>query len=399
MHELPKYLATFPETWSFARGDVYHWVPTLNRFDGILELFVKEYGLDQGPQTQPFELRILSKGDKDGRNTSIPENEIFTQGFSAEGDRELIESILRFSRILLEHCGNRSLYSSGPHLNNLLHSTSLSLVKSTLRLTLCLAIRYYSSRLRSMSSTFLNSLLSTHYSITLDRLQKIADPFSKKTSSSGETTETPSKGKDKSESISKATFNPAEFSTILTSKSVPEHIKSTLSSVQVTYYNSKSETSNIEDVHATRSPLPPVTPTPARRRSNLGQSSATRYEPSNSSEEFMNTTSKIPKSDTSSSAGSKTLRISSEDVASRPAWETLKEHLPNLPTEYHYGFLHKLRISKAFVQSKAAAEDVVLIRLLAIANLAYVYGESTFQQKIGQPDSEEQSQWQLSTLR
>ena len=50
LHQLPAKLDSFPQPWPFPRGDLYHWIPVLNRFDHILELFNKEYGLDQGPQ-------------------------------------------------------------------------------------------------------------------------------------------------------------------------------------------------------------------------------------------------------------------------------------------------------------------------------------------------------------
>ena len=59
-------------------------------------------------------------------------------GYGPEGDRELVEAILNFSRLLLEKCGNRSLYSSSERLGDLLNTTSLSLLRCTLRLALCL---------------------------------------------------------------------------------------------------------------------------------------------------------------------------------------------------------------------------------------------------------------------
>ena len=61
LFQLPAHLASFPRHWPFPRGDAYHWIPALNRFDHILELFNKEYGLADGPQTQSFQRRLCSR--------------------------------------------------------------------------------------------------------------------------------------------------------------------------------------------------------------------------------------------------------------------------------------------------------------------------------------------------
>ena len=63
---------------------MYHWIPLLNRFDEILEEAVKKYNLKEGPQTIPWE----------------------------EKHEELVCGVLAFSRVLVEGCGNRSLYAS-----------------------------------------------------------------------------------------------------------------------------------------------------------------------------------------------------------------------------------------------------------------------------------------------
>lgn len=56
----------------------------LNKFDDILEETIKKYKLKDGPQTIPWE----------------------------EIDEKIICAILNFSRMLVEECGNRSLYAS-----------------------------------------------------------------------------------------------------------------------------------------------------------------------------------------------------------------------------------------------------------------------------------------------
>lgn len=84
IHELLPYISTFPIHWPFPRGDLYHWITLLNRFDTLLEEQVQKYKLKEGPQTTPWE----------------------------KEDEELVVGILTFSRILVENCGNRSLYGS-----------------------------------------------------------------------------------------------------------------------------------------------------------------------------------------------------------------------------------------------------------------------------------------------
>jgi E3 ubiquitin-protein ligase HUWE1 len=138
LYQLPAHLASFPKQWPFPRGDAYHWIPVFNRFDRILELFNQEYGLVEGPQTQHFQWRLLLKGDAEDGNTSAEssttEAVLDTLHVSQDGDRELIEQLLNFTRMLLENCGNRSLYSSSERLDKLLNTTSTSLLKATLRL-------------------------------------------------------------------------------------------------------------------------------------------------------------------------------------------------------------------------------------------------------------------------
>lgn len=84
IEELTGCLDSFPKGWPFPRGDLYHWIPLLDRFDTILEEQVVKYKLRDGPQTIPFE----------------------------PVDKALLIKIMDFTRILLQNCGNRSLYAS-----------------------------------------------------------------------------------------------------------------------------------------------------------------------------------------------------------------------------------------------------------------------------------------------
>lgn len=177
--DLPSTLATLPAVWSFPRGDLYHWINVLNRFDDILALVIDRYDLKRGPQKTPFGRSVLKESwHHDFPNTTLSDQqldaELDSRGYGPEGDRELVEAILRFSLILLEKCGNRSLYSSSDRLDDLLNTTSNSLLRQTLRVALALAQRYHARQRHAASS---QSLLSAHYNINLDKLQKLAAPF------------------------------------------------------------------------------------------------------------------------------------------------------------------------------------------------------------------------------
>ena len=78
------HLSTFPVAWPFPRGDLYHWIPALNKFDEVYDTLVKKYKLKDGPQIIYFE----------------------------GGDEILLLAVINFSRMLVEECGNRSIYAS-----------------------------------------------------------------------------------------------------------------------------------------------------------------------------------------------------------------------------------------------------------------------------------------------
>ncbi|KEQ69691.1 hypothetical protein M436DRAFT_55096 [Aureobasidium namibiae CBS 147.97] len=399
LHKVPEHIASFPHNWPFPRGDLYHWIAPLNRFDRILEGFTTVYALDKGPQTQPFELRLLQKGDaEDGSVTEVSVQELEACGYSADGDRELVESVLNFTRILLERCGNRSLYASSAHLNHLLNTVSLSLLKITLRVSLRLAQRYHTSRMRVASPHSLNALLAGHYSINLDRIQKLAVPFPKKPVAAPIFGQTPSKNKEKEDAL-KPGVNTADIESLVKAKDVPSSYKEELSSVRLTYYDKTDASAPASSIEARApntpgSPMPPVTPTPVRRTSNLGPGSAR-------SERVINNTD-APETPVraqqpeNSSTGPKTFELSSAQIGSKEAWKIMEENVTKVPEDNQFDLLQRVRVASAFQTSREAVHDLVAVRILAISNLSYVYGETTFHQRIGQPDSEEPRRTQLA---
>ncbi|KAF9948884.1 hypothetical protein BGZ65_007754, partial [Modicella reniformis] len=69
--------------WIWPRGDLFHWVAVLNRFDDILDSLCKTHDMKKA---QPKEL--------------------------SDENKRLVLAILAFSRMLLENCTNRNLYAS-----------------------------------------------------------------------------------------------------------------------------------------------------------------------------------------------------------------------------------------------------------------------------------------------
>ncbi|CUM53216.1 unnamed protein product [Debaryomyces tyrocola] len=102
-------------SWERPRGDLFHWVPALNRFDEIFETQVKKYELDQ-------EHPKLQEMDKK--------------------DQELLVACLQFTHLLLEHCANRSIYSSGERIFQLINSPTVDVRLSALEVGVSISERY-----------------------------------------------------------------------------------------------------------------------------------------------------------------------------------------------------------------------------------------------------------------
>lgn len=400
-------------------GDLYHWIPLLNRFDLILENFSREYGLQDGPQTMPFGRVLLEKGvTEDGKNgitMTTSQEELDNLGFAQDGDKQLAQSILLFSRDLMESCGNRSLYSSSDRLGDLLNTTDLSLLAGTLQLAVRLAQRYHASRQRGTNASqhLNNALLASHYNIDLEKVQRLANQFSKSAPSAKAdphpvANETPVvKGKQKAQSSSRTQpFTPVQSSDLLAIASEQVHkanssaaekashisesnnfIWEEWGSVQMRYYQPPSTSK--EGVKTAT----PTTPTPARRPSNLSRS--TRL--SNADDPPDTSTIAPPsKAEENSQGGMKSLDIPLSKISSTPVLKILEDTLPNLPKDNHYELLTRLRVAHAMTTSLSTRQELLIVRILALTNLAYIYPDATFQQKILQQDSDEPRRLQLA---
>lgn len=417
---LPAHLESFPRRWPFPRGDVYHWIPLLNRFDNILEHFTAEYGLQDGPQTRPFGRVILEKGvaqeNKAATVQSTSQGELDELGFGQDGDRRLAEVILVFSRVLLENCGNRSLYNSSDRLGELLNTTDLLLLSDALRLAVRLAQRYHASRQRGPNgSQHLNTaLLASHYNIDLEKVQKLAAPFTKflsPSASSSTSGMTPSaKGKEKEPIVQAKPVSSSDLMAIAKGDSahangaanqVGDHeprpskkqIWEDWGRVFLRYYqpppapkDEKSSTTPFSHAPNTPSPTP-------RRPSGLSRQTRTSSF-DDSSDSPASTTA--PKPDESTVGGMKSVDIPSSKIMSTQIEDILSAMLPDIPKAYQYDFLTKVRVAQGMTESSVTRQRILGIRLLAITNLAYIYPETVFQLNILQPDSDEPRRLQLA---
>ncbi|KAJ9234890.1 hypothetical protein DTO169E5_6357 [Paecilomyces variotii] len=392
--ELPRHLSAFPRTWPFPRGDLYHWIGVLNHFDEILASVIEKYELNAGPQTKPFSRLVLADSYTSGGQVSAEEVDarLDALGYGPEGDRELVESILDFSRLLQDKCGNRSLYSSSDRLGDLLNTTSLSLLQSTLRLALALAQRYH-SRQRTSSTHIQQSLLATHYNIDLEKLQRLAVPFPR-----------PFVTAKASVATSPAVLVKGKEKAVQTTHDANDLVSLTRENegweewgvVRVLYYPPGTvdpAKSTAESANAERQPQVPTTPTPLRRSNTHPTPRLSR----------MSTTEESPSASVNSPGkpdeplrGGKVLEIPSSKVSSSKAEDLVATGLKEVPNEAKYDFLQKVRVAQALAASPSTRQQILAIRILAITNLAYVYPEAVFQQKILQNDSDLPKRLQLA---
>ena len=431
---LPRHLSSFPNRWPFPRGDLYHWIDLLNRFDAILENFCKTYKLHDGPQMMHFACTILEP--RAGEPEALPGGHNLAKlGFKNDGDRQLVESILRFSRMLLQNCGNRSIYASSSHLNNLLNSTSLPLLENALLLCSELAQRYQAAVKRTTipHRHTISALLANHYNIDLDRVTQLSAPFAKTTLVSTESVPptTPAsqgaKVKEKvpfsipaaSQKEPTATVYANDLVSLVKGgagvSSSPEdqrngtgdlsHSEASWEEwgdVKVTYYpkvasdtDTVSITSTPRISNASPATTVPATPTPIRRSSNLGPHGQRTGRVSSSEESPTPLARPSAATEEPQHPNFKVIEIPLSKIRANGIHNLLRESTSGLPQELQYELLTKLRVANALNVSFETRRQLLAVRLLAITNLAYVQSETVFHDNILKQDGEEPRRLQL----
>lgn len=419
--KIPQLLAEFPMTWPYPRGDLYHWIPLLNRFDNILECFCSTYQLADRPQDRDFTREILlNKGApvEYCDEAKWTEADLANLGYGEDGDSHLIISVLKFSSKLLEHCGNRSIYSSSSHLNSLLHSTSFPVLRATLQVGMELAQRYQAS-VKRMSHTpraVGAALLASHYNIDLERVQHLAQPFVK-TPIIGFTAEpiTPAtpgsanaKGKEKATQVPAAKNAAPKYANDLASLAVPDEqgpgFWAGWGDVKVTYYpklGSQPPASTVpvpqaagERAHANM----PSTPTPLRRSSTMGSQQRTPRGERASADDAASPISPFLQhstADEGTKSPQMTFELPQSAVMNKPMHELISRCPEDMPEASRYEVLNRLRVARALLASSESRQDALSVRLLAITNLSYIHPETYFMEKVLRQDNDEPRRYQL----
>ena len=314
-------------------------------------------------------------------------------GFGPEGDRELVESILRFTKLLLEKCGNRVLYNSGDRLDALLNTTSLSLLQWVLRVGLGLAQRY---RDRFRGALHLPPPTKHLYGLDLDKLQILATTFAppthvKNRRGPGSPTK-PIKGRDKPSPSnrtrrSSSLTNPNDFRMLCKedletngseqSSSLPNQEWRDWATVTLTYPTSE-QASNTADGVSTPAPGEAARPSFGRRTSAPGNSRLRRM--STVEDQVPEVESRAKQQSKDAEPG--TLELSSTDLAVSSIQDLLAQHAATLPRSHHFEFLHKLRIGYGLLSSSCQRQMLLSVRLLAMANLTCVTPDETFTKRL-----------------
>ncbi|TPX10604.1 uncharacterized protein E0L32_008490 [Thyridium curvatum] len=419
---IPQHLDRFPTRWPFPRGDLYHWIPLLNRFDNILEGVAATYKLGDGPQARDFGCDILLKkcpsinfqDDQPWDMARLKE-----LGYEKDGDSQLLISILKFSRMLLERCGNRSIYASSAHLNELLNSTSLPVLLATLQVGMQLAQRYQASvkRMGGTNRQISNAILANHYDIELDRVHQLAQPFVKTPivplATDPTTPKTPaSTGKGKEKAHGAAAKNVASlYANDLVSIATPDQQDEGRwhgwGDLKLVYYPQQ----NPADPSSSRAPAldrgsssVPTTPTPLRRSNTAGstqhrtprneRAGASGVEDGSSPVSY--TRSPAMAHDDSAAPSQKLFEIPQTAVSSSSIYDLLSRCPADMPEGYRYEVLNRLRIAKALLDSPESRQQALAVRFMAILNLAYIHPEAIFVEKALRQDNDEPRRFQLT---
>jgi E3 ubiquitin-protein ligase HUWE1 len=382
----------------------------LNRFDDILESFCKTYSLNEGPQMREFRCDVLL--NKIGSVTYGDDqpwtvDRLKKLGYTAEGDCQLVVAVLKFTRMLLEHCGNRSIYGSSAHLSDLLNTTYLEVVHATLEVGLELAQRYQASvkRMTSPSRQMSTALLANHYNIELDKVHLLALPFVKtpivKFADIVPTTPaSASKGAKEKSHKNVASMYANDLVAIATADHVDEGRWNGWGDIKVTYFPKASGSDpvlhDVQDRTTAGYSSVPATPTPLRRSATVSSSHQTpRANRPPGADGSPSPRTPAAHDEPQTATSHKTLEIPQSVLVSTSIYDLLSRCPADMPDTAKYEFLNRLRISKALLASPESRQRALAVRLLAVSNLAYIHVEQVFMEKALKQDNDEPRRYQL----
>ncbi|KAI9021182.1 hypothetical protein DFJ74DRAFT_607013, partial [Hyaloraphidium curvatum] len=290
--ELPNVIGSFRD-WTFPKSDFFVWIPVLNRFDGILETIIAKHDLKHY-QTVPFSAQT----------------------------KELLISVLGFSKILWDNCTNRNIYASYEHLNELLLTEDADVQEALLRLLQKPAQRL--SQQRHLKSTL---------AISQQRVSTIAQPWNTKDI-----------GLDIVELAKPETTVPLESRVV--SYQFYRTFKATPSATPSTGKEKNAESKDVEE---------PSTP-----RQSASTSSSKGLMPAQ--EGLVLVTGHV---------GEKT---------DRQLFQSLADEY-GVPEQHKFGLLHSIRVTLALGDAERRLQ-MLRTRLLAISTLVQLYPEDVSQTKL-----------------
>lgn len=331
----------------------------MDRFDEVLRRVNDTYGLSNGPQPKAFSNIIVGE--------SVSPGELQALGLHEDGDRILVQSVLLFSRLLLEKCGNRTLYNSTERLNDILNTTSLPLLHEALRLTLVLAQRFADRGPQNPSHSFF-------YHFGLDKLQKLATPIPRLVGRQGP--QSPVKASKSEKKATRphrrapTTADPNDFRALArqngstTSDRADDLDWPQTASLRVVWTESNSSTQPA----ASNASLP-ASPTPLRQ-----QSSGTSWVPAS-------TASAVQSSFHEEQSDLRVVELVASDLEKSTPQAIIHEKCDSMPEPVKYEFLHKLRTAYGLLESGESRNMLLYIRLTALGVIGQIYSEDEFTTK------------------
>lgn len=384
----------------------------------MLESFNKLYQLNKGSQKRAFGCSLLLGNEVRVEEYGSDEwdvQRLGALGYKDDGDAQLVQAILQFTRRLLSRCGNRSIYASSSHLNDLLNSTSLAIIQATLEVGLELAQRYQASvkRMTQPNRQVSNALLTNHYNIELERVQQIAQPFVKtsilsltdSTSQSTPASTTKNKEKEKEKGQSTGSRNTAsslanDLGSIISSDNEADNRWKAWGDLKVVYYPKTDGSESLLQTTFDRSNAStPSTPTPLRRSTTMNSQHTTprNVRSVQSVDDSPSPAHRSPaiNADTAATSTQRSVELPLSVVLSNPTHELLKRTPEDMPKNSQYEFLNRARVCKAMLEGSSARQQALAVRLLAIANLAYIHPESVFLEQVLKQDNDEPRRFHL----
>ncbi|ORY86772.1 hypothetical protein BCR37DRAFT_123533 [Protomyces lactucae-debilis] len=329
-HELAPILQSFNK-WTFPKGDLFQWVAVLDRCDAILEAKCRKYALEK-VQVKSFE----------------------------EDDRQLLVAILAFTAFLLDHCANRSLYSSANNITELLNTTDIDVCEQTCRVTVRLAHRHNQQR------------NSRHpFGISSERILRLATSLQSATKDCG-AIHIP---------MGKLLYDQAPLPEAWRSvhywfyKQATEN-KQSADQQKGDYFTLKTPSAALRQPQAV-----PSTPTPGHgARSRLTQTPNTPATPGEALGSHIERTGE----------GLELIHLPAETLQAHSIEELLQKAIEDhtLPVSHHFEFMVRLRLAKTANESRDRLSQLVSIRALALAALAYTVAEPVLQTRIFTTDGE-----------